>query len=227
MGEVDREFEELFDAEFPAVVRAAFVVCQDLGRAEDLAQEAFLELLRHWRRVSRYDRPGAWVRRVAIRKAVQVTKREARRSWFERRAATATVSASPEPLPCLTTAFGRRCAHCRLNSAPWSHSSTTKTFPSRTWPTCCDVRCRRSRCICIVRERPCGLVSREWTGCHERPRRRHSARRPPAAGPARGPNSRPRRDCSLRPPAKPPAASAHHSHELSPSRSPLSPRFTR
>lgn len=97
MGEVDREFEELFDAEFPAVVRAAFVVCQDLGRAEDLAQEAFLELLRHWRRVSRYDRPGAWVRRVAIRKAVQVTKREARRSWFERRAATATVGAGREP----------------------------------------------------------------------------------------------------------------------------------
>jgi RNA polymerase sigma factor (sigma-70 family) len=87
MGGVEgREFEELFVAEFPAVVRSVFVVCQDLERAEDLAQEAFLELLRHWGRVSRYDRPGAWVRRVAIRKAVQVTKREARRSWFERRA---------------------------------------------------------------------------------------------------------------------------------------------
>ncbi len=87
MGEDNREFEELFDAEFPAVVRSVFVVCQDLGRAEDLAQEAFLELLRHWQRVSRYDRPGAWVRRVAIRKAVQVTRREARRPWLERRAA--------------------------------------------------------------------------------------------------------------------------------------------
>jgi RNA polymerase sigma-70 factor (sigma-E family) len=89
MGE-DHEFEELFDAEFSGVVRSVFVVCQDLGRAEDLTQEAFLELLRHWGRVSRYDRPGAWVRRVAIRKAVQVTKREARRPWFERRAATGT-----------------------------------------------------------------------------------------------------------------------------------------
>src|SRR5262245_114040 len=76
MGEVDRDFEELFDAEFPAVVRSAFVVCQELSRAEDVAQEAFVELLRHWGRVSRYERPGAWVRRVAIRKAVQVTKRE-------------------------------------------------------------------------------------------------------------------------------------------------------
>lgn len=94
MGEDDREFEELFDAEFPAVVRSVFVVCQDLGRAEDLAQEAFLELLRHWQRVSRYDRPGAWVRRVAIRKAVQVTRREARRPWLERRAANAVAGPS-------------------------------------------------------------------------------------------------------------------------------------
>jgi RNA polymerase sigma-70 factor (ECF subfamily) len=98
MGEaVDREFEELFDAEFPAVVRSVFLVCQDLGRAEDLAQDAFVELLRRWRRVSRYERPGAWVRRVAIRKAVQVTRREARRSWLERRAARATTDAALEP----------------------------------------------------------------------------------------------------------------------------------
>jgi RNA polymerase sigma-70 factor (sigma-E family) len=101
MGEgEDHEFEELFDAEFSGVVRSVFVVCQDLGRAEDLAQEAFLELLRHWGRVSRYDRPGAWVRRVAIRKAVQVTRREARRPWFERRAAgTAALFALDAPAP--------------------------------------------------------------------------------------------------------------------------------
>lgn len=94
----DREFEELFDAEFSGVVRSVFVVCQDIGRAEDLAQEAFLELLRHWGRVSRYDRPGAWVRRVAIRKAVQTTKREARRSWFERRAAASVVPDASAPV---------------------------------------------------------------------------------------------------------------------------------
>jgi RNA polymerase sigma-70 factor (sigma-E family) len=91
----DHEFEEIFEAEFSAVVRSVFVVCQDLGRAEDLAQEAFLELLRHWGRVARYDRPGAWVRRVAIRKAVQATRRESRRSWFERRANTGTDAPSP------------------------------------------------------------------------------------------------------------------------------------
>jgi DNA-directed RNA polymerase specialized sigma24 family protein len=54
VGEVgvdDREFEEFFGAEFPAVVRSVLMVCQDLGWAEDLAQGAFLELLRHWGRV--------------------------------------------------------------------------------------------------------------------------------------------------------------------------------
>jgi RNA polymerase sigma-70 factor (sigma-E family) len=98
MGMDDREFEELFAAEFSAVVRTVFVVCQDLGWAEDLTQEAFLELLRHWGRVARYDRPGAWVRRVAIRKAVQVTRRESRRSWFERRAAASIISDAPSPV---------------------------------------------------------------------------------------------------------------------------------
>jgi RNA polymerase sigma-70 factor (ECF subfamily) len=97
MGVHDHEFEEVFDAEFAGVVRSVFVVCQDFGRAEDLAQEAFLELLRHWGRVARYDRPGAWVRRVAIRKAVQVTKREARRPWFERRAAAGVLPVVPAP----------------------------------------------------------------------------------------------------------------------------------
>jgi len=94
----DREFEELFGAELSGVVRAAFVVCHDTGRAEDLAQEAFLELLRHWGRVSHYDRPGAWVRRIAIRKAVQATKREARRSWFERRAAVSPATDEVSPV---------------------------------------------------------------------------------------------------------------------------------
>jgi RNA polymerase sigma-70 factor (ECF subfamily) len=95
MGVDAPEFEELFAAEFPAVVRSVFVICQDLEQAQDVSQEAFIDLLRHWGRVSRYDRPGAWVRRVAIRKAVQVTKRESRRPWFERRAVRSAAGGIP------------------------------------------------------------------------------------------------------------------------------------
>lgn len=92
MNEDDPDFEGLFHAEFPSVVRTVFLICRDHERAEDLAQDAFVELLRHWEPVSRYERPGAWVRRVAIRLAIRSARREQLRSLVERRAA----QSSPE-----------------------------------------------------------------------------------------------------------------------------------
>jgi RNA polymerase sigma factor (sigma-70 family) len=69
MGEHQEEFTWLFRNEYPAVVRTVALILGDQRDAEDVTQEAFLRLLAHWRRVSRYERPGAWVRRVAIRLA--------------------------------------------------------------------------------------------------------------------------------------------------------------
>jgi len=91
------DLAQLFEQYYASLVRMLYRRVGDRDRAEDLAQEAFLELLRHWGRVARYDRPGAWVRRVAIRKAVQATNRESRRSWFERRAATSVISDASSP----------------------------------------------------------------------------------------------------------------------------------
>ena len=68
------------------MVRTAYVVLHDGGRAEDVAQEAFAQLYVHWRRVSRYDRPEAWVRRIAIRAAVKMVKRDRMRTTLEHRA---------------------------------------------------------------------------------------------------------------------------------------------
>lgn len=82
----DPEFERLFDAEFASVMRTVFLICHDYYRAQDLAQDAFVELLRKWDRVSRYDRPGAWVRRVAIRLAVRSVQRERMRRHAEQTA---------------------------------------------------------------------------------------------------------------------------------------------
>lgn len=65
--EDESEYAVLFRADFPAVLRTVFFVLHDLARAEDVTQEAFMELLTNWRTVSQYERPGAWVRRVAIR----------------------------------------------------------------------------------------------------------------------------------------------------------------
>ena len=70
------EFAAFFRAEFPAVTRTAYLVLRDPDAAEDVAQEAFTQLHRHWAKVSGYDRPGAWVRRVAIRLAVRAARRD-------------------------------------------------------------------------------------------------------------------------------------------------------
>jgi RNA polymerase sigma factor (sigma-70 family) len=80
------EFRWLFAAEYPAVVRTVYFVMQDRGRSEEIAQDAFVQLLRHWDKVRRYDSPQAWVRRVAIRLAIRDAKRERRLAVLRSRA---------------------------------------------------------------------------------------------------------------------------------------------
>lgn len=84
------EFDALFLAQFPTVVRTVAYVVGDRRLAEDVAQDAFLQLLRHWEKVHGYDRPDLWVRRVALRQA----QHERRRSW--RRPAVEASAAMPE-----------------------------------------------------------------------------------------------------------------------------------
>ena len=45
--------------------------------AEDLAQEAFVAAHERWDRISGYDKPGAWVRRVVSNKAISGFRRRA------------------------------------------------------------------------------------------------------------------------------------------------------
>jgi RNA polymerase sigma factor (sigma-70 family) len=77
------DFDSMFAAEYAAVLRTVFLICHDTHLAQDITQEAFVELLRHWEKVSRYERPGAWVRRVAIRKLVKAMRRDVRRREAE------------------------------------------------------------------------------------------------------------------------------------------------
>ena len=80
---VDEGYQRLFAAEFSHVRRTVLVMTGDAGTAEDLTQDAFVQLLLHWPKVSGYERPDAWVRRVAIRLAVRHLKREGRRQLVE------------------------------------------------------------------------------------------------------------------------------------------------
>jgi RNA polymerase sigma-70 factor (ECF subfamily) len=84
MSDADVEFAWLFRTEYEPVVRTVYLILHDRDRARDVAQDAFTELLTRWSRISRYDRPDAWVRRVAIRMAMRQLHRERRRPWVER-----------------------------------------------------------------------------------------------------------------------------------------------
>ncbi len=69
------DYAAFFRAEFAAVTRTAYLVLHDRDAAEDVAQDAFTQVYLHWAKVSAYERPDAWVRRVAIRLAVRAVRR--------------------------------------------------------------------------------------------------------------------------------------------------------
>jgi RNA polymerase sigma-70 factor (ECF subfamily) len=77
-------FSDFFRREFERLVRTAYLVLHDQQAAEDVAQDAFGQLYRNWPKVSGYDNPQAWVRRVAIRMAVRTANREKTRSFLTR-----------------------------------------------------------------------------------------------------------------------------------------------
>jgi RNA polymerase sigma-70 factor (ECF subfamily) len=58
--------EALFRQSYTSIVQSLALVGGDLAAAEDATQEAFAQAWVSWSRISRYDNPGAWVRRVAI-----------------------------------------------------------------------------------------------------------------------------------------------------------------
>ncbi len=60
--------EALFRQSYRSIVQSLALAGGDLAAAEDATQEAFAQAWVRWGRISRYDNPAAWVRRVAINK---------------------------------------------------------------------------------------------------------------------------------------------------------------
>jgi RNA polymerase sigma-70 factor, ECF subfamily len=100
-------FEDLFAREFPRVARTIHHIVGDRARAEEVTQDAFLELLRHWRTVASYERPDLWVRRVAIRKAQRERHRAWRRVELERSTVGDESVEPPTPAPEVLAAVRR------------------------------------------------------------------------------------------------------------------------
>ena len=92
----EAEYSEFFREEFAPVVRTAYLIVHDQPTAEDIAQEAFTQLLRNWQKISGYERPDAWVRRIAIRLAVRYARRERMRDLLLRWVDTPRPAAPPD-----------------------------------------------------------------------------------------------------------------------------------
>jgi RNA polymerase sigma-70 factor (ECF subfamily) len=110
MGGVPRDepalvepFDAFFLREYRSIVGLAFALAGPAA-GEDIAQEALLRAYRDWDRICRYDRPGAWVRRVTINLATSAgRRRRSERLALERLAARP--SGAPAPMADSTFAF--------------------------------------------------------------------------------------------------------------------------
>lgn len=62
-----QDLRDLYATSYARLVGVVGAVCRDRDEAEEAVQEAFVRLIGAWSKVSRYDDPEAWVRKVALR----------------------------------------------------------------------------------------------------------------------------------------------------------------
>jgi RNA polymerase sigma-70 factor (sigma-E family) len=74
------DFDAFVRAQYRSVTGLAYVLCGDLGQAEDLTQEALAAAHQDWSRIGGFDDPGAWVRRVVANKATSLRRRRSAES---------------------------------------------------------------------------------------------------------------------------------------------------
>jgi RNA polymerase sigma-70 factor (ECF subfamily) len=68
-------FETFYRHEYRSTLGIAISLASDTAAAEDLVQEAFISAHRQWDRVSQYDSPRAWLRRVLVNRATSRHRR--------------------------------------------------------------------------------------------------------------------------------------------------------
>jgi len=73
------EYDDVYAALWPRLLRTAYAVSGDLGVAEDAVQTAFAKAYRSWRRVSRLESPEAYVRRMVVNEVLNDRRRARRR----------------------------------------------------------------------------------------------------------------------------------------------------
>jgi len=69
------DFESFYRQHRRRVFGLAYGLTGSASAAEELTQEGFLAAFRRWDRISRYDDPSAWVRRVVVNRSVSGLRR--------------------------------------------------------------------------------------------------------------------------------------------------------
>jgi len=90
------QFDALFADHYARLVRTLTLIAGDPETAADAVQEAFVKAHLKWRKISRYDDPVGWVRRVAINQIRDAHRRHQRKNRALRRLASReAVAADP------------------------------------------------------------------------------------------------------------------------------------
>ncbi len=72
---VTEDFEAFYKRQYPRAVGLAYALTGRRHVAEEIAQEAFIAGYRRWERISHYDKPDAWLRRVIVNRSTSVLRR--------------------------------------------------------------------------------------------------------------------------------------------------------
>ena len=74
---VDEEYAQFVGSRLPALRRAAYLLCGDWTRGDDIVQRALTDVYVRWRRIRQVDNLDAYVRAVLVHRFID----EQRRGW--------------------------------------------------------------------------------------------------------------------------------------------------
>ncbi|HEX6682816.1 MAG TPA: SigE family RNA polymerase sigma factor [Candidatus Limnocylindrales bacterium] len=75
-GRAHRDFDEFYGATFDGLRSQLYAYLGDRAEAQDVVQEAYCRAFVRWNKVSQYDDPVAWVRKVAWNLATSRFRRQ-------------------------------------------------------------------------------------------------------------------------------------------------------
>ncbi len=91
------DFADFYAANYGRTVALVTSLLGDRNEAEDVAQEAFARALNRWSRLRLYEQPEAWIRRVALRLAIDSRRRAVRMSRLVRLTAVRPAASQAGP----------------------------------------------------------------------------------------------------------------------------------